>query len=271
MSISTLDGLIASIARGRTVDVLKIGTTAESIGSMHSRFLATGRPGAGVAPSVGLNGEQVTSATVGALPFSYPTGGYSAYLAAANIAASVACSVSVYDRLWQNSGIDPAVTTEQAITPVAIPARDANGAAAGAGTFAALEVYTATTNAGAITTITISYTNQSGTAGRTGKIASFPATAVAGTVVEFDLQSGDTGVRSIESITLGTSLVTGAVGLVIGRKLAFLPCPAANVATNLGFDDIGVQMWPGSAVFLTILQSATTATTLTGTLTFAEG
>jgi hypothetical protein len=52
--------------------------------------------------------------------------------------------------------------------------------------------------------------------------------------VPFRLQAGDRGVRAITGasgggITLGTSLVTGSVSLVIYRLLAMVPFPTVNV------------------------------------------
>jgi hypothetical protein len=48
-------------------------------------------------------------------------------------------------------------------------------------------------------------------------MASFPATAVAGTLVPFQLATGDRGVQSVQSVTLGTSYVAGAISLVLFR------------------------------------------------------
>jgi hypothetical protein len=74
----------------------------------------------------------------------------------------------------------------------------------------------------------MSYTNSAGTGSRTGQIVSINATTTARTLYTFDLDSGDVGVRSIQSITLGTSLVSGAVSLI-----AFVPYGMAYMPVNL--------------------------------------
>lgn len=258
MSISTIDNLITAIAGGRTEKVYKVAGTAEAAGEISDLMFVAGRPGAGTAPSVGLNGEEVTKATAGTIPFTNAAGTMTKYLMELVASATVACSLLLYDRLWQNSGIVVTTTGAQAITPVAIPSRDVNGAALGDGLEAWLEVYTATGNGSAVTTATISYTNTAGTAGRTGTITNIPATAVAGTICPIELQAGDTGIRSIQSITLGTSLVSGAVGLVIARTIGMLPLTNANVGANFGFDEVGNKLWPESALALAVLNSSTT-------------
>jgi hypothetical protein len=176
----------------------------------------------------------------------------------------------IYDRLWQNSGIVVTTTTAQAITPVAIPSRDVNGAALGDGLEAWLEVYTATGNGAEVTTATISYTNTAGTAGRTGTIRSIPAAALVGTICPIALQSGDTGIRSIQSITLGASLVSGAVGLVIARTIGMLPLPQANIGASFGFDEIGNKLWPESALCVAILGSTTVRPSIHATVMLGE-
>jgi hypothetical protein len=121
-----------------------------------------------------------------------------------------------------------------------------------------LECYAATTNAGAISNTTISYTNSAGVAGRTGTIMpDWPATAVLGHLSPFSLQSGDAGVRSIQSITLGTSYVTGTVGLVLHRDIASVDVTAPGFGDFRNFYDLGRKLYAGSALCLKALVSAT--------------
>jgi hypothetical protein len=153
------------------------------------------------------------------------------------------------------------------------PARDLNGATNGEGWTAAIYVTGATTNAGAIANTTISYTNQDGVSGRTATIASFPATAVVGTLVLFWLQAGDRGIRSIESITLGTTYGGGSISLLLIRKLAEVPNPIANVGgimNKLASNPTGVRVYNGSAIFFSYLASATTATQISGSYTLTD-
>ena len=268
MAISTLDGLLAGMQH--PVSILKVGTTMEAIGVLHSLAYATGNPGAMVAPSPGVNGAALTT-YAGQILRSNPGTG-NAYLARLEAAASVAGTLILADRLWHNSGLVVTTTTAQAITTPAWPARDRDGTANGSMVMVGIEVSTATTNAGAIANTTMSYTNQDGTAGRTATIASFPATAVAGTFVPFQLQAGDTGVRSIQSVTLGTSYAAGAIHIVAYRILARLGLPVANVAGSIDGITGGLpRIYNDTVPWLLWQPTATTAITLNATYAESHG
>ncbi len=103
------------------------------------------------------------------------------------------------------------------------------------------------------TTVTFSYTNQAGTAGRTGTIMasanSLPAGALltAGVAGQLggpyaSLQAGDTGVRSIESYTVASG-TTGTVAFVLAREIAEAPLIAANVPAIMDFA-FNTPGWP---------------------------
>jgi hypothetical protein len=212
-------------------DVYKPAVTNEAAGVHHFMGLAAGVPGAMVIGAPGLNGVAVVgNALGGAATYTNPVAPKNKYCFAMNgeVAAGIA-AVNLVDLLWYNTGLVVTTTTAQAITPAALPSRcfpstlDNDAAVPDALGFQCLWgllVTTATTNAGAIANITASYTNTAGVAGRTATMPSFPATAVAGTFVPFTLQAGDTGARSVQSVTLVTSLVTGAVSLVCLRQIA---------------------------------------------------
>jgi len=268
MAITTIDGIIAGMRPPE--DFIKTGATMEAAGVYHSFFYTAGRPGAATVPSPGLAGAALTS-YAGQIPFQDPASG-NTYLARLQASANIVGCLLLLDRLWHNSGIVVTTTTAQTINSVAWPARDRDGLSDGTGILVAIEVSTATTNASAITNTTMSYTNSAGTSGRTATIASFPATAVAGTFVPFLLAAGDIGVRSIQSITLGTSYAGGAIHLVAYRILAALEMPItyggfALDAVSGGF----VRMYDDSVPFLVWLPSATTATTLAGQLIYTQG
>lgn len=75
------------------------------------------------------------------------------------------------------------------------------------------------------TTATISYTNQAGTSGRSS-VATFPidnGSRARGTFYLFPLQQGDTGVRSVQSVTLAASRSSiPRFGVVLFKPLAFI-------------------------------------------------
>lgn len=268
MTIVNQDGIIAGMLPPEPI--YKVGTTMEAIGVLHSLAYATGRPGAMAVPAGGLNGATLTT-KAGQIPFTNPAGALKAYIALFEILANQNGTVFVKDRIWENSGAAVTTTTAQAITSPSWGNRDRNGAALGDGVEVGIEVTTATTNAGAITNMTLNYTNEAGTASRTGTIASFPITAAAGTFIPFQLAAGDKGVRSVEGLTLGTSLVTGAVSLVAYRRL----CAAgvlANILETKDWQQLGMpELWDDTVPWLTFLPSATTAVTVQGSLVYSHG
>lgn len=263
----------------------KIGTATEAIGNWYCFAKDTGFPGAYSLGAPGLNGWWVDAsqasnaanpagaAQVGVQRLVNPsTGVY--YVTDIGIGASVANVFNLFDIIWYNTGLVVTTTTAQAITVPADskPARDLYGTTNGDGWGFGILVTTATTNAG-VTTPTASYTNSDGTAGKTATITAFPATAVIGTFVPFQLAAGDRGVRSIESITLGTSLVAGAISLVIYRTIASVVNPVANIGgimNKLGSDMTGIRIYNGSALNWMFRASATTATTMNGTVKIIE-
>lgn len=269
MAITTLDGALAGMLP--PYPFLKVGGTMEAAGVMHSLAYSTGLPGAMVAPSSGLAGAAITSRS-GLVSVPAPAGANLSYLAGVDAAASVSGQLIVCDRLWDNSGFTVTTTTAQTVTSATWPARDRGGATNGDGVMLGIEVSTATTNAGAIANMTASYTDSGGTAGNTATVTSFPATATAGTFVPFQLAAGDVGVRAVASLTLGTSLATGAVHLVAYRELARVSLPLANVGSNL--DAIATRfarLYDNTTIMLLWLPTATTATTVSGNIVFSQG
>lgn len=259
MAIRTVHGIVNGMLARQ--DLLKQTGTMEGVGIMHSLLYATGRPGAGVAPSPGIAGAALTS-YAGQIPHQDAPALQQTYLALFEAVSSQPGTLLVCDRLWHNSGIAVATTTAQTVNSVALPARDRLGAVDGDGVLLGLEVSTATTNAGAISNTVASYTNSTGGAGRTASILSFPATAIAGTFVPFNFQGGDLGVRSIQSVTLGTSYVSGAIHLVAYRILGSLGLPSPSVLARANFADLGFpRLFDGTTPFLLWIAGSTTATT----------
>ena len=133
----------------------------------------------------------------------------------------------------------------------------------------------AATNAAVVSNTTVSYTNSAGTAGRTATLSAIvgsqiPATPVIGTIIWFNLQAGDKGVRSIQSITLGTSLGAGSVSLMITRDISTIGTAVVNVSTPKLIGAPGIRLYNGSCLLHNMLTSTTTATFVTGSLAVME-
>lgn len=206
--------------------------TANAAGAWFTTWLqaqgvaSSGLFGAG-AYNATLNGVVLTVPTTGSLPWIDANVG-SAYLARFSgsfpnpTGNPMGGMLMLCDRLWHNGGIDVTITTAQAIVSPAWPARDENAATAGAGVFLALELQLA----GSLTTptVTVSYTNSAGVAGRTAtNINAVSLSATAGRTFPMSLQAGDLGVQSVQSITLSAAGTTALINLVAYRPLAFIP------------------------------------------------
>jgi hypothetical protein len=229
VSITSVDDLIAGALS--PVEFLKQTFTGEAAGEMFSPFFTAGYPAAAAAPT-GINGAALTS-YAGQLPFPAAVTGKDTWLAdfAAEQGGAVG-SIWLCDRLWHNGSVSATTTTGQAITHPGIPARDRSGATAGNGVLLGLEVSGATGNGAPVTTITATYTDEAGNTGNTASIPTFPATAVAGHFSPFSLAAGDAGVRSVQTLTLGTTLSSGTVHLVQYRPVVRIGLTTTGVTVR---------------------------------------
>lgn len=264
---------------GLTLSFAKPATATDAAGYSYAYGKDTGVPGAYSLGTPGLNGVVTacdvvgTSGSGGALSVGThrlpdpPTGGW--YLTRFGLTAAVVNTYELVDLVWYNTGIVVTTTTAQAITTPTFPARDINGGAAGEGYNIALLTTTANTNAAVISNTTVSYTNSAGTAGRTavffGAVGfQAPATPVIGTLMRFQLQAGDTGVQSIQSVTLGTSYGAGALSLLVYRPLAvdgvaLANGPSGSLVSRAQLNP-GVRVWNDTCFWRqTIGSTATTA------------
>lgn len=262
---------------GNTVPFMKSGTAADTIGYWYCTSKDAGYPGAWASGTPGVNGrvtDGTQAADYGCVPVPNATTG-SNYLTELMMQANVNHSHLFFDVLWVNSGIVVTTTTAQAITTPTLPARDINGQTNGEGCMIAMLTTTANTNAAAIANSTISYTNSKGVAGRTATLTAIAGSQitispVVGTLTWFNLAAGDTGVRSIQSITLGTSLVAGAVSFMICRDIANIGTTIVNVMAQKVIGSPGIKLYNGSCILHCYLASATTATFCNGELTVME-
>jgi hypothetical protein len=182
--------------------------------------------------------------------------------------------ITLVDRLWENSGLSVTSTSLQAVNSAAWPARDANGSTNGEGVYIAVEF---SVIAGAATpTITMVYTNSTGTATRTTtNINPIVTTFPAGGWVMMGLNAADTGVRSIQSITLNASFLSGTMHLVAYRPICLLG-QYDNKDGAIDGDAVSLGMpklFNGSVLQSILLSSNGTVTEIGGTQTvqFTQG
>lgn len=124
-----------------------------------------------------------------------------------NTSGTAGVTLIPIDLLNISGGLNATITTEQTTNlPTAALTRHTGGD----GVFIGLIIYTLIGSTG--TTVGIRYTNQAGVANRVSPLTSFGATGfrVPGRLIQISLAAGDTGVRSVEGVTVTAS--TGAAG-----------------------------------------------------------
>jgi hypothetical protein len=143
--------------------------------------------------------------------------------------------IMLCDRLSHQGGLSGTSTVAQTTN---LPTAALTRYTTGEGVWIALEIYTAV--GATATTVSCSYTNQDGTAGRTSELTVFGGTGFngVGRFIILPFQSGDTGARSVQSVTLTASTATaGNFGVTLFKPLLFLPTPSLG-SQQLLFDSV---------------------------------
>ena len=213
--------------------VLKVGRVASAaaqapiVGQWTSLWQYGGVPGVGGSnPGAVAVCDRTTS---GAAPLTNPGGGRQLWLTSLAATLTGAGGLLLYDRLLQIGGLSATTITDQNVqsgSGVSI-----NRYTTGVGNQIGIEIYTQIGTTA--TTITASYTNQAGTAGRTTQAVTFGGTNAreAQRVVFLPLADGDTGVRSVETVrVLASTATAGNFGVFIAHPLR---------TVSLGFDGSG--------------------------------
>jgi hypothetical protein len=142
-----------------------------------------------------------------------------------------AASMMVVDLLNVSGGLNATLTTAQTTN---LPTAALTRYTSGEGVMAGIVIYTiiGTTQ----TTVTISYTNSAGVSGRTSTATTLGGGFYreTGVLLPIPLQAGDTGIRSIESVTLtATTGTAGNFGVCLYKPLAMISLESATGAMPL--------------------------------------
>lgn len=238
-------------------------------GLMYSMWKYDGFPGPGATPTTVA---APTNATAGAMPFTDPGGGREKWLMNASMVTvpGSTAGVFLYDRLLHIGSLDGTVATAQTV------GGSITRHTGGAGNQIWVEIYTAIGSTAR--TITASYTNQAGTASRTTQAVLFGASAGnpgndTNLLINLPLQAGDSGVRSVQSVTISATTGTaGNFGVNIAYPIAFVAFDESggvnrNFATGMpGLTAVEAGACIASAVFAI----STTEAAVYGALGFVE-
>lgn len=270
---------LTSTITGLTKHFGKTGTASDAAAYWYGYWKDTGVLGAWAPGTPGLAGratDGTTSTDAGCIYFPDAGAGKVRYLTEVSMDATIASAYSLWDVVWVNSGLVVTTTTGQTINSVAFPARDNNGSTNGEGYSIGIYAVAALGNAGVVSNSTVTYTNSEGTGSRTATLSAtvpqnFPATPVIGTVVWFDLQAGDTGVQSIQTVTLNTTLTSGTASVFVARKLVDIPVSVVNMTFSKTINNgYGVVLYDNACILPFARTSATTATVINGSVTTVE-
>lgn len=269
---ASLSDLITEATTGgkkRTFTYQKAGTTGV-VGVTNSLWRVGNHPAAGANAANAPGGEAPTDVTTGAFLFVNPSGGDTQHFVTGYPLASVAGNnLLLYDRIFAVNKTMASTATE-AVTGVPTRYQSTTGGAVDSaeGNFLFVEAGAAL-GATAHNWTTCLYTDQGGGASTLPSLtgnASAIINRLDHPVQQWfaPLASGDTGIKELDQMQCSAS-VTGTINFVIGRPIAWMPCPIANLicvadgintAFNLTriFDDAALA-------FLEVCKPATTATT----------
>lgn len=245
MAIATYSDYYTALSKP---EIINFGKAFISRFSGGHQWTAGGLPAAATAPTTAVACDNTTT---GAYNVGSPVGadaGTEWILARHSVNANNLLSLFVVcDRLSHQGGLSATTTGVQTTN---LPTAALTRYTSGEGVFICLDIYTAIGTTA--TTITAVYTNQAGTGSRTTKDVVFGGGGYNGLLsrIFLPLQDGDTGARSVESVTLAATTGTaGNFGVTLVKPLAVLmPAIGGTEAfgTNIGNNLIGggVQFEP---------------------------
>lgn len=222
---SSYDDIISQITvNGYATDYdgFKVIATAPLANVWHSAWTDIGIPGAGSNPAAtpGTVHDGTSTNNFGGITFANVST-QSRYLLSFGAVANIGCNLMLVDRLVGVSGLSTTTTGNKTVSSSALPTRYSTGA----GVQAWLECTTLMT--GTVPHITLnSYTNQANTAAQSGGALTLPGLMKVGDMCAMPVQAGDSGVRAVSTINVGTNSSAGVVNLVLVKPLAYLNIPA---------------------------------------------
>lgn len=204
----------------KTSRVAGAAPTAPTAGRMVSLWRFDGQPAGGATPTTVAVPDNTTA---GGLLQTDPAGGRQKWMTHLGACGLAGGTLVLYDRLLHIGSLDGTVITAQTV------GGSLTRYTSGAGNFAFAEVYTTVGATGR--TITMSYSNTTPTSGRTSIATTFGGTGFREDTraVLMPLQSGDTGISAVASVTISATTGTaGNFGVTVGHPLAYVPLAATS-------------------------------------------
>lgn len=213
MAITTRDGLIAAQANADRVHLTKTGARTTVALIPFSVFDVAGDPGAGTLAGTSVAAGVVpTDATAGCPTIAAFSGANTGYISRVEATNSVTGKIAIYDLLWKG-GAYPFNAAQALTGQPSFSSRVPNANYQGCELW--FEAVTAFTG---VPAVTVTYTNQSGTTGKSTGAVSPSAAPIIGRMQRLPLASGDTGVQTVTNVACATATV-GTFNILVMRKL----------------------------------------------------
>lgn len=259
MAITTMDGLVAAMATSQKLAFYTPSFTTAT-GSNYPLNMATPSSfGTMALPALiaagGTTYSQATPPAAGTLGWTAAAVGNTTYLSRLALLSSVSINLFFYDLLWGVSGLSSGGGTQTISwgSGAGLPAR-----AGSPGVAAELWVFNSASWPSVTITLTVSYTNQSGVSGRSAT-ATFYSTRPAWNASPMVLQSGDTGVQSIQSVSQSANSGSTNYVLLLMNRITHVYLPTANVGGLSDFAGTGLPIVSDAAVPFIVANAASSA------------
>ncbi len=259
MAITTLDGFIGSAKQ--YVSVAKTGARTTVATGWFTTIDLAGNPGAGTLAGTSTTAGVVpTDLTAGFPRFDAFGAGATGYLAQVDFGSSVACRLKLLDLVFKAGAYGFATGTTSLSGQPSYASRMPGGSYGGTQIW--IEVSTAFVT-GTNWSVTVGYTDQDGTTGRTTQAINALAAAAltVGRMYQLPLASGDTGVQKIDSVTVtngATAMTAGAFNVLVTRPLWTGRVKIANDGDVHDLTKTGMpEVFADSAVFLAVAADGT--------------
>lgn len=253
MAITTLDGYIA--APSQRVSIIRTGAVVATAATPTQTLQAAGNPGAGVLAGTSItNGVVPTDADAGFPIINTFAGGATGYIGNVTFGSTAAGRMTLYDCLFKAGPY--AVNANQTLSAQPSYASRVIGGTDFTNTELWIEAVTAFTGN---QSIAVNYTNQAGVTGRsTGTIATAITPGIA-RMLQLPLQTGDTGIQRIESVTSSVSTI-GTFNVLVLRRLWTGRVNAANGGDTHDFAKTGLPIIFDNSALLVVVQPDGTST-----------
>jgi len=267
MAIADLDAYKIALDSGREVVALNISSVTTFAGRAHDLWRVSSPLGA-----IPTSAVVPDTNTLGALGQRDAGGGLQNSILGYRLFARNPGVYLICDRLAHSGGLSGTTTGEQTTN---LPTPTLTRHTSGVGVMIGLTIYTAIGTTA--TTVSARYTNQGGTGSRTTPLVQMGATGFrdATRMILLPLQGGDSGVQSVEGVTLtATTGTIGNFGVTLFKPLFVICVESLSGVSSGGFitglSAGGIPAVENGACLFPISINASTNAACSGTLILDE-